>query len=195
MTDRCLSLLTQKLGSQIVESSLSCGDAVVRIEKSRVPDFFRILKLDTELSFNYLSDITAVDWLDSMPHRFEVVYHLGSLKTGNRVRVKVWVPENDCTVPSVTGLWSGANFLEREVWDMYGIRFEGHPDLRRILMYDEFEGHPLRKDYPVQGKQPRMPLRSPEVRNTAVDMVRPTLVQINRRASSAASSEGSVHGR
>jgi NADH:ubiquinone oxidoreductase subunit C len=72
--------------------------------------------------------------------------------------------------------------MEREAWDMYGVTFKGHPDQRRILMYDEFEGHPLRKDYPVQGKQPRIPLRSPEVRNTAVDMARPNLVSINRRA-------------
>ena len=185
MTERCLSLLTQKLGSQIIESSLSLGDAMVRIDRKRIPDFFRILKLDTELSFNFLSDITAVDWLDSKPDRFEVVYHLGSFNTFLRARVKVWVPENDCIVPSVTSLWSGANYMEREVWDMYGIKFEGHPDLRKILMYDSFDGFPLRKDYPVQGKQPRLPLRSPEVRNTAVDMNRPSLVQISRRPSSS----------
>ena len=93
----------------------------------------------------------------------------------------MWVPENDPVVDSMVELWPGADFMEREVWDMYGIKFKGHPDLRRILMYDEFVGHPLRKDYPVQAKQPRVPLLNPEVRNTAVDMKRAALVTINPR--------------
>ena len=90
-------------------------------------------------------------------------------------------PEENPEVDSLTGLWSVTNFLEREVWDMYGIKFKNHPDLRRIMMYDEFEGHPLRKDYPVQGKQPRVQLRHPEVENTARLMQRPALVQINSK--------------
>lgn len=145
-------------------------------------EFFRLLKLDAELGFSMFIDVTVVDWLDARPNRFEVVYHLLNLNKRTRLRVKIDVPESNPQVDSVTDLWSAANFMEREAWDMYGVDFKGHPDMRRILMYDEFEGHPLRKDYPVEGKQPRIPLRSPEVRNTAVDMVRPNLVKINRRA-------------
>ncbi len=88
------------------------------------------------------------------PERFVVVYHFFSLALKHRLRVEVPVDEEDAEVDSVTSLWGGANWLEREVWDMFGIRFRGHPDLKRILMYDEFEGHPLRKDYPVKKRQP-----------------------------------------
>ncbi|MBI3324518.1 MAG: NADH-quinone oxidoreductase subunit C [Candidatus Omnitrophica bacterium] len=87
-------------------------------------------------------------------HRFEVVYHFYSLARNHRVRVKVPVPASDPVVDSVAGLWKSADWFEREAWDMFGVRFAGHPDLRRILMYKEFEGHPLRKDYPVNRRQP-----------------------------------------
>ncbi len=86
--------------------------------------------------------------------RFEVVYHFYSILHRHRVRLKVAVMEDDATVPSLTALWPSANWYEREVWDMFGIRFSGHPDLKRILMYEGFEGHPLRKDYPVNKRQP-----------------------------------------
>jgi NADH-quinone oxidoreductase subunit C len=86
--------------------------------------------------------------------RFAVVYHFFSLALKHRLRVEVTVDEDDAEVDSLTSLWGGANWLEREVWDMFGIRFKGHPDLKRILMYDGFEGHPLRKDYPVKKRQP-----------------------------------------
>ena len=87
-------------------------------------------------------------------YRFEVVYHFYSVPKNHRVRLKVPVPEAAPSVPSVTGLWSSANWYEREAWDMFGIRFDGHPNLKRILMYTGFEGHPLRKDYPVNKRQP-----------------------------------------
>ena len=86
--------------------------------------------------------------------RFVVVYHFYSVHYKHRLRLVVPVEENDAEVDSLTSLWAGANWLEREVWDMFGIRFTGHPDLKRILMYEEFEGHPLRKDYPVKKRQP-----------------------------------------
>src|SRR5206468_1510138 len=105
-------------------------------------------------------DETAVDYLGQTP-RFEVVCHLVSLTHGRRLRVKIQVPEEDPVVPSLVPLWKSANWMEREVWDMYGIRFSGHPDLRRILMYEEFVGHPLRKDYPVNKRQPLVPERDP----------------------------------
>jgi len=88
------------------------------------------------------------------PARFVVVYHLFSLPLRHRLRVEVPVEEDDAEVDSLTPLWAGADWLEREVWDMFGIRFRGHPNLKRILMYDEFVGHPLRKDYPVNKRQP-----------------------------------------
>lgn len=176
-----LGLLDTKLGRQILSASVDLGDAVITIAREGMLDFFRLLKLDAELQFSLLSDITAVDWFDNAEERFEVVYHLVSLPTKHRLRIKIAVGEDSASLSSITSLWAGANYLEREVWDMYGITFEGHPDLRRILMYDEFKGFPLRKDYPVQGKQPRIRLRHPEVENTARLMKRPLLVQISRK--------------
>lgn len=176
-----ISLLQGKLGSQILSSSVELGDAVIKISAQGALQFFQLLKLDSELQFNLLIDITAVDWLDSREERFQVVYQFLSLVTKFRLRVLIDLPEVQPEVDSIVSLWPGANYLEREVWDMYGIKFRGHPELKRILMYEEFDGHPLRKDYPVQGKQPRIPLRAAEVRNTALDMARPALVGINPR--------------
>ena len=121
---------------------------------NRIKDFFKYLKDDPKLDFNFLMDLTAVDYLHRKPQRFEVVYHLFSLKHNHRLRVKIPVDEDDCTIFSLTPLWKTANWYEREVWDLYGIRFSGHPDLRRILLYEEFKGHPLRKDYPINKRQP-----------------------------------------
>ena len=105
------------------------------------------------LEFEMLTDLTAVDYLPRTP-RFEVVYHLFSPARGQRVRVKAPVPEEEASIASAVDLFPSANWMEREVWDLYGIRFEGHPDLRRILLYEEFQGHPLRKDYPKERRQP-----------------------------------------
>lgn len=181
---RLYELMQRKLASHVLSVSLDLGEVTVRIARETVNDFFQLLKLDSDLKFNMLLSVTALDWLDARDARFEVVYHLLSLSNLYRLRVKVDIFEEDATIDSVVPLWSSANFMEREVWDMFGIRFKGHPDLRRILMYEEFEGFPLRKDYPVQGKQPRIPLLNPEVRNTALDMRRPALVKINPREKS-----------
>ncbi len=178
LSEQLLQLLRSKLGNQIVSSSVELGDAIVWIKRSEMLNFFQILKLDTELDFSMLLDTTVVDWLDSRDERFEVVYHLMSLSKKFRLRVKIAVPEEEAHVDSLVLLWPSANFMEREAWDMYGVDFKGHPDLRRILMYDEFEGHPLRKDYPLRGKQPRVPLRHPEVDNTSRHMHREALVNI-----------------
>ncbi len=128
------------------------GDATAVIGAAHLVDAMRFLRDDPALAFEMLSDVCAVDYLPRVP-RFEVVYHLYSLKHNHRLRVKALV-EEDTSVPSVTPLWRSANWMEREVWDLYGIRFEGHPDLRRILLYEEFEGYPLRKDYPKERRQP-----------------------------------------
>jgi len=104
------------------------------------------------LAFSYLADVTALDHYPSEP-RFEVVYHLLSLVTAERLRLKVAVSEADARIDSVVPVWPSANAFEREVFDMFGIRFEGHPYMRRILMPDEWEGYPLRKDYPTEGNR------------------------------------------
>lgn len=148
----------------------------VGVESANTTAVFTRLKEAAPFQFNMLIDVTCVDWLDSRANRFEVVYQLLSLTHQHRLCVKVELAEAKPNIPSLIKLWPAANFLEREVWDMYGITFEGHGDLRRILMYDEFVGHPLRKDYPILGKQPRVPLRIPELRNTSADMIRDELV-------------------
>ncbi len=111
------------------------------------------LKEDLELQYNTLMDLTAVDYWKRKP-RFEVVYHFLSVANSFRLRLKVPVAEPKPKVDSLTSLWPGANWYDREVYDMFGIQFTGHPDLRRILLYPEFEGHPLRKDYPIKRRQP-----------------------------------------
>jgi len=149
-----------------------------RVSREGMLDLFRELKGGEPFLMNFLVDITAVDWLDRRESRFDVVYQLMSLTYGSRLSIKVAVPEEDPKLASLVELWPAANFLEREVWDMFGIVFEGHGDLRRILMYDEFQGHPLRKDYPILRKQPRVPLRMPELHNTGKDMRREPLVSL-----------------
>ncbi|MFN8545146.1 MAG: NADH-quinone oxidoreductase subunit C [Candidatus Binatia bacterium] len=136
------------------------GQAVVVVAREQAAEALRVLRADRTLDLDQLSDVTCVDYLGRTP-RFEVVYQLRSLAKTHRLRVKVPVPAEDPTVPSAVPLWPSANWAEREVWDLFGIRFTGHPDLRRILMYESFEGHPLRKDYPVNRRQPLVPERDP----------------------------------
>lgn len=178
------NLLSSKLGPELISCSLNINTAEISILPEKLLDLGRILKIDRDFTFEMLVSVTAVDWMDQKDNRFEVVYHLLSLSKGHRLRIKVPISESTPEVPSLVSIWGGADFMERECFDMYGIIFSGHPDLRRILMYDEFVGYPLRKDYPLQGKQPRIPLRHPEVRNTAVDMRRPELVSINKKQNS-----------
>ncbi|MGH7817395.1 MAG: NADH-quinone oxidoreductase subunit C [Candidatus Binatia bacterium] len=160
-----LANIQAKLGAKILESRQAQGDDIVILDRAGLRESFRLLK--EQLNLDFLSDITAVDYWQKKEPRFEVVYQILSLKARSRLRVRVPVPENDPVVDSLTALWRGANFLEREVWDLYGIRFTDHPDLRRILLYDEFQGHPLRKDYPVNLCQPRVAER--HVDGTFVD--------------------------
>ncbi len=150
--------LTSVFGSAIVETHEYRGDHTAVVERSAILDVLRCCRDDPDLQLNVLMDLTAVDYLRyptrEFGPRFEVVYHLYSLPRNHRMRLKVRVEEDDARVPSAVGLWPIANWFEREVWDMFGIRFDGHPDLRRLLMYEEFQGHPLRKDYPVNKRQP-----------------------------------------
>ncbi len=154
---RTLIKLKEKFGESILETHSFRGDDTVLISPGDLVPVCTFLKQDPELDYNFLMDLTAVDYLrmEKKP-RFEVIYHFFSLSKKWRVRIKVGAEGENPEVDSLVPLWPGANWFEREVWDMFGIRFRGHPDLRRILMYDEFEGHPLRKDYPIRKRQPRV---------------------------------------
>jgi NADH-quinone oxidoreductase subunit C len=154
-----LQTIREKLGAAALDALTLRGDDIVIIRREGLVESFRILKDDPSLAFGFLSDLTAVDYLGKKEPRFEVVYQLFSFARKHRLRVKAAVPEETPEVDSLTPLWRAADWLEREVWDMFGIRFRGHPNLRRILLYEEFSGHPLRKDYPVNLRQPLVPER------------------------------------
>lgn len=128
----------------------------IRIPKADLAALMTFLKEDDSLQFNYLTDLTGVDFLkQEREPRFDVVYHLYSFPHNHRLRIKCGVAEEDMNVPSMTPLWDAANWLEREAFEMFGFHFTGHPDLRRLLLPDVFEGHPLRKDYPLRGRGER----------------------------------------
>ena len=150
-----IDIVQQKFPDLVILSHDQCGDQTVVIRKDGVATLAKYLKYDPALDFNVLMDLTAVDYLAmKQSPRFEVVYHFYSLKYNHRLRVKVPVEEKEPEVDTLTGLWPVANWFEREVWDMFGIRFKGHPNLKRLLMYEEFIGHPLRKDYRHNKRQP-----------------------------------------
>jgi NADH-quinone oxidoreductase subunit C len=150
--DDVLAAVTDRFGP--LESSAFRGQTslVVPTERS-----FEVLSFLRDRGFDLLVDVTCVDYLDDRDakHRYGLVYLLASTTTNQRLTVRVFVDDPDPTVRSVVPLWEGANWLEREVWDMFGIRFTGHPDLRRLMMPEEFTAHPLRKDYPLQGRGER----------------------------------------
>ncbi len=123
-------------------------DLTIYVSNDKILQICQFLHNDPELNFVYLSDITGVDYPQRVP-RFDVVYHLYSIDKNHRIRLKIAVDE-DKGIPSVTGIWKGADWFEREVYDLFGIEFENHPDLRRILLTDDWQGHPLRKDYPLE---------------------------------------------
>ena len=127
------------------------GELTITVAKARLAEVCRALRDDPEWSFDFLSDVSSVDFPDA-EERFEVNYHLYSIGRRHRVRLKARVSEEDCRIDSVTPLWPGANFMEREVYDLMGIEFTNHPDLRRIMLTDDFDGFPLRKDYPTEGR-------------------------------------------
>ncbi len=146
--------IKDKFGDKVLESHNFRDDQTVTVDKGSIHAVSQFLRDDPELSFNFLMDITAVDYVDKKEKRFEVVYHFYSLKNNNRVRVKAPVEEENCEIDTITDLWKTTDWYEREIWDMYGIKFKGHPNMKRILLYEEFKGHPLRKDYPINKRQP-----------------------------------------
>jgi len=148
-----LRRLLDSLSDAVVETHVQHGDTTAVVDADRLVEVLTLLREEAQLEFDMLTDLTAVDRLPDTP-RFEVVYHLYSVALNQRLRIKARVTADDPCIASAVRLYPSANWMEREVWDLYGIRFEGHPDMRRILLYEEFEGHPLRKDYPKERRQP-----------------------------------------
>ena len=148
-----LRRLIEALPDAIVSTHARFGDATALVDPSRLIDVARLLRDDPALEFEMLTDVTCVDYLGEEP-RFELVYHFYSVARNRRVRIKARVAEDACRIDSLVSLYASADWMEREVFDLYGVAFTGHPDLRRLLLYDEFEGHPLRKDYAKERRQP-----------------------------------------
>ncbi len=161
MSQAVLDQLKGRFGEAVLETHNRFGNETALVKKESLLAVLKFLK--EECGFEMLMDLCGVDHLPETP-RFEVVYHLKSFSRGYRVRIKVRIAEEDPVVDSAVSVWKGANWYERECREFYGIKFKGHPDLRPLLLYPEFEGYPLRKDYPHKKRQPRLPLLKPETR-------------------------------
>ncbi|MCP4004109.1 MAG: NADH-quinone oxidoreductase subunit C [bacterium] len=158
-----LGTVKESLGEAVLDSHAYRGDATILVAPESLQDVLLELRDGEKLRFNLLMDLTAVDYIEREP-RFELVYHLAAIdveprgtepcRMNQRLRVKAGVPADPCEVDSVVEIFPSADWMEREVWDMYGISFRGHPNLKRVLLYEEFKGHPLRKDYPKERRQP-----------------------------------------
>ena len=144
--------LREKLNDAVLEATTFLSQLSVRVAPERVVEVCRALRDDAETPFNYLSDLTCVHRPENFDAPFELVYNLYSISANERVRVKAWAGE-DAGVESVTGVWPAANWMEREVFDLFGVRFKNHPDLRRLLLPPDWDGHPLRKDYPLEAME------------------------------------------
>lgn len=159
LNERFTDLKFEPRPLMVYPSGGDAGQFYIRVEPRDLPAVMQFLSDDPRCKFEQLSDVTCIDYLNypdpPSDERFGVTYSLLSLTHGHRLWIKVFVSDPEPTVPSVTCIWKGANWTEREVYDMFGIRFAGHPDLRRILCPDWFEDHALRKDYPLTGRGER----------------------------------------
>jgi NADH-quinone oxidoreductase subunit C len=135
------------LASVASDAKYDRGELTITLSRESITGSCQALRA---AGYNFLEDVTAVDWYPSEP-RFQIVYHFLSHSLKRRLRVTVWLAGNDATIESITPIWPAANFYEREVFDLFGVNFSGHPNLRRIMMPEDWQGHPLRKDYPVEG--------------------------------------------
>jgi NADH-quinone oxidoreductase subunit C len=133
--------------SALTDAKFEFGELTLTVSREEIRAACETLR---RAGYNFFEDMTAVDWFPASP-RFQLSYHLLSHGFKERIRLRALVDDSDAAIDSITGVWPAANFYEREVFDLFGIRFEGHPDLRRIMMPDDWKGHPLRKDYPVEG--------------------------------------------
>ena len=154
---KVIEALQQKVPEALVDVSSQFGDDILVIQKGSLLEIMDFL-VKKPNEYAMLLDLTCVDYLGESP-RYQMVYHVFSLTHNLRLRIKAAVGEKDMTIDSLAGMWKNANWLEREVFDMFGIRFNGHPDMRRLFMYEGFEGYPLRKDYPLRKRQPCVQLR------------------------------------
>ena len=145
-----LEKLKSRYADAILEAGEFRGELTVVVPKERIVDICRFLKEDPQLQFDFLADVFGID-MYTPTKRFGVIYNLYSLKNKYRIRLKVFTEEEDPKIPTMTGVYGTANWHEREVFDMFGIIFEGHPDLRRVYMPEDFEHYPLRKDFPLMG--------------------------------------------
>lgn len=162
MSERVLQILKEKFGPAIVETGSQAGDEWCVVDPASWRQVCKFLREDPQTDMNMFVDLCGVDYPEREP-RFEVVLHLYSIARRHRLRLKARVGDAEgdgAELDSITDVWPGANWFEREAYDLVGVTFKGHPDLRRILMYPEFEGHPLRKDYPAQKTQPLVPYRT-----------------------------------
>lgn len=153
MAKKVLSALKRKFKGAIVATRNDFGDEVATVDRDKLVDIATFLRDDLKMAFDSPVFCTCVDNLGEEP-RYKVCYQLRSSTRRHRIRLEVVLEEDDATCPSLAGVWPGFNWLERETYDMYGIQFDGHEDLRRIYLYDEFVGYPLRKDYPKDKRQP-----------------------------------------
>lgn len=145
-----------QFAGDIVSSRLFRGEKTITVKKENIVAICQLLRDNSETNYNYLSDMTCIDKLEFMKDddpRFEVLYNLYSMGTFQRLRVKALVDEDDQTIDTVESIWPCANWLEREIYDMFGLTFNNHSDMRRILMPDDWIGHPLRKDFPLGGEE------------------------------------------
>ena len=163
MSKKVLEALKAQFGAKILETSSQFGDDTAVVDPSAWRDVALFLRDDPRCQMSMFTDITAVDYPDREP-RFEVVLHVRSLEKNHRIRVKARIGDAEgdegMEIASLYPVWKGANWFERECFDMFGVKFTGHPDMRRILMYEEFKGHPLRKDYPAEQTQPLVEYRT-----------------------------------
>ena len=143
--------IKDKFPQAIVDVVHVRDEYTIRVKREHLLEVSRFLKEEADYGFNFLSDLCGVDYMERKP-RFEVVYHLYSMEHRHRLRMKVSLSEDDLTIPSVCSVWRTANWHERECYDLLGIHFGDHPDLRRILTPDGFKDHPLRKDFPLRGR-------------------------------------------
>ena len=158
MSQAVVDRLNAQFGERVLETSDAFGDHEVVVAVKDWAEVAQFIKDDSDLQMDHYIDLTAVDYPERESARFDLVLMTRSSVTGARIRLRTRVQDGE-EPGTVSGIWSGANWAEREVWDMFGIKFSGHPDMRRILLYDEFVGHPLRKDYPIDKAQPLVPYR------------------------------------
>jgi len=160
MSQRVIERLQAQFGERIVQTSNFRGDDMALINPDSWVEVATFVKTDAECALTHFTDLTAVDYPEREPElpRFDVILCARSLEKRQRVILKTRIADGQ-SLPTLTKVWAGADWAEREVFDMFGIKFEGHPDLRRILLYEEFVGFPLRKDYPIDRTQPLVPYR------------------------------------